>query len=83
MTVTVRLAHADGSATTGAQLFVVRWNQTVGKGTLNKERLVPLLAGDHGDFSYTSDSLHAGDTLRLAARIGPDDALIHGSIEVR
>ena len=81
-TVAVRLVHTDESPVTSAQLFVVRWTQTGQKTAPMAERLIPLQADTHGDFTYTSESLHAGDKLSLAARLQPDGSLIRGSVEV-
>ena len=81
-TVSVRLARTDESPVAGAQLYVVRWRYAGSKATPS-EQLSPLQPGTQGNFTYSSGSLHAGDTLRLAARIAPDGALIHGSVEVR
>ena len=81
-TVSVRLVHADGSPIHGAELYAEHWVDTGAKGAPSRNQRIPLHADGHGSFTYSSDGLHEGDTLRLEARITPDSSLIYGSVEV-
>jgi hypothetical protein len=80
---TLRFVHADESLVQGAQLFVVRWVPTGQKNSPVRQQLTALPSDAKGNFIYTSDGLHAGEKLALAARLQPDGPLIQGSVEVR
>jgi hypothetical protein len=79
--VSVRFVHANESAVAGATLYTVRWVPTSKKNAPITQKLTPLQPDGRGGFLYTAGSIHTGDTLRLAARIGPDGSLFYGSVE--
>ena len=83
ITLTVRLARADESPVTTALLYFDHWANNGGKADRFQSRLIPLQSDGRGNYIYASNSLHAGETLPLAASIPPDHALIWGSVEVR
>ena len=81
LSVAVRFEQSDGSPVSGAQVFATRWVGSGGKAP-SREQLTPMQREESGRYVYTSEALHNGDTLHLAARLQPDGDLIHGSIEV-
>jgi hypothetical protein len=80
-TVSVRLVRADETYVSGTRLYAVHWTHEGPKAT-PKQQLLPLEPDAQGNFVYRGTNIDAGDTLRLAARIGPDGSPIYGSVEV-
>ena len=80
--VLVRLVHTDESPVVGAQVYAEYWVTGGPKTAPNHVQLEALSADQKGHFAFSSDRVHEGDTLRLAARIQPGTSLIHGSVTV-
>jgi hypothetical protein len=81
--VSVRLVRADGAAVANAQLYARHWMFSTGpKSPPPREQLTELGPDGHGGFVVTSDDLHPGETLFLAARLTPDGDLERGSIDL-
>lgn len=81
-TVTVRLVRLDESLVAGAQLYAEHWIPTGLKARPSVRQRIMLQVDGPGNFIYHSDFLHQGDTLELAAIIGPDSSPIRGEVEI-
>ena len=83
-TLTVRMLNvANGQRVTDAEVFylhpvypispratpAVQWERT------------PLKPDGHGDYIFQGSNLHAGDTLRLTARVPGSENLVVGTVE--
>lgn len=79
--VSLRLLKPDGGPAVGARAYSVRWRH-MGQKTTPSQDLTPLATDPHGNFTFSSSGLHAGDTLQLAAYVEPGDRLVYGSVEV-
>lgn len=80
--VSIRLVRPDESPVAGAQLYVQHWQVFGAKAAPPQSRLIALERNAEGNFTYTSDDLHMGDKLHVAARPEPNSSLIYGSVEV-
>ena len=81
-TISVRLAHADGSAVAGAELYATRWVNTGRKNTPRRLQRTAMHADGRGLFTYSDDDLHEGDTVHLEAKLMPEGSTVRGYVEV-
>lgn len=81
-TISVRLAHADGSSVAGAELYATRWVNTGQKNAPRRLQRTAMHADGQGLFTYSDDDLHEGDTVHLEAKLMPEGSTVSGYVEV-
>ena len=84
ITLTVRLVdETTGEPVRNAHLFAIHRQWLPVKGVPRFiDRRIALTADDSGRFTYESNDVQTGVTIRLVARIGDSDSDISGSVRV-
>ena len=80
--ISVRVVHTDSSPVVGAEVYVEYWVYGGPKNSPNHLQRLELHADPMGRFVYTSDNLHEGDMVHLAARVIAGTALVRGTVTV-
>lgn len=81
-TITVRLVRADGSPVSVAGLYATRWIDGGPKYAPRRLQRMPMHADGQGLFTYSSEDLHEGDTVRLEANLVPEGSTVQGYIHI-